>query len=76
MGHNKKMCRGSYIPYTYQPTQKSLLLESFHTGGQLSDLVLGTLGVAEEINKYLPLPTHLMGTIFKNLEDYLQLRMF
>jgi hypothetical protein len=67
------MCRGEegVIYHTLTCQHKTnLLLESFHTGGKLSDLVLETLWVAEEINKYLSLPTHLMGTIFKNLEDY------
>jgi hypothetical protein len=67
------MCRGEegVIYHTLTCLHKTnLLLESFHTGGKLSDLVLETLWVAEEINKYLSLPTHLMGTIFKNLEDY------
>jgi hypothetical protein len=58
---------------TYQRTRTGLVLESFHTGGQLSDLILEALRVAEEINKYLSLPPHLMGTIFEDLRIVLQL---
>lgn len=61
------------MPCTYQPTKTSLVLESFHAGGQLSDLILKALGVAEEINEYLPLPPHLMGTVFEDLQTILQL---
>jgi hypothetical protein len=49
----------------------SLFLESFHTGGQLSDLILETLMVAEEIDKHLPFPPHLMSTILKDLQMHL-----
>jgi hypothetical protein len=31
-------------------------------------LILEALGVAEKINEYLPLPPHLMGTIFEDLQ--------
>jgi len=58
---------------THQRTRTGLVLESFHTGGQLSDLILEALRVAEEINKYLSLPPHLVGTIFKDLRIILHL---
>jgi len=31
-------------------------------------LILEALRVAEKINEYLPLPPHLMGTIFEDLQ--------
>lgn len=44
-----------------------LFLESFHTGGKLSDLILESLGVAEEIDEHLPLPPNFMSAILKDL---------
>jgi hypothetical protein len=58
----------------YLPAYRNrLVLESFHTGGQLSDFILEALRVAEGINKYLSLSPHFMDTIFKDLRIILQL---
>lgn len=44
------------------------LLESLDTRTELSDLIPETIWVAEEVNKYLPLPSHLMWMMFDNLQ--------
>jgi hypothetical protein len=57
------------VAYAHRSREKTLFLESFHTGGQLSDLIFETFMVAEEINKHLPFSPHLMGAIFKDLQN-------
>jgi hypothetical protein len=66
-------CTGITFPVLTSLQKTSLILESFHAGGQLSDLILEALRVAEEIDEYLPLPSHLMGTILKYLKSILQI---